>query len=112
MIDEKKIEEAAMTAYATGTFTPTEERFASMCGFKEGVKWAQKEFINSLWHGASEEPDAKQDAWLIMQTGKDLFETVKYGGYNEDGGQTWQQQAKKGNILRWCYLSDLLPKEQ
>ncbi len=79
--------------------------------FERGAEWAQKDFINSLWHDATKEPDAKLDAWLIMQTGKDLYETVKYGGYNEDGGQTWQQQAKKGNILRWCYLSDLLPKE-
>ena len=110
MIDEKKIKKA-MSSYATETFNHIEERFAAMCGFKEGAEWAQKEFVKSLWHDASEEPDAKLHAWLIMQTGKDLYETVKYGGYNEDGGQTWQQQAKKGNILRWVYLDDLLPKE-
>ncbi len=78
---------------------------------EKGIRCGIQEFVKSLWHDATEEPDVKLDAWLIMQTGKDLYETVKYGGYNEDGGQAWQQQAKKGNILRWCYLSDLLPKE-
>ena len=78
---------------------------------EESIKLGARMVLADLWHDASEEPDAKLDAWIIMQTGKDLFETVKYGGYNEDGGQTWQQQAKKGNILRWCYLSDLLPKK-
>lgn len=106
MIDEKKINRATEDYLEEEGYKPYIEQ-----AFIDGINWAQKEFVKSLWHDASEEPDAKLDAWLIMQTGKDLFETVKYGGYNEDGGQTWQQQAKKGNILRWCYLSDLLPKE-
>lgn len=125
MIDEKKIYEEANGVYDEKFLNDTygiiyydngdEDEAHTPCQVTEafimGAQWAQKELIKSLWHDASEEPDAKLHAWLIMQTGKDLYETVKYGGYNEDGGQTWQQQAKKGNILRWVYLDDLLPKE-
>ena len=71
----------------------------------------KQEFVKSLWHDASEEPNTSRDAWLIMQAGGDLYEVVKYGGYNEDGGQTWQQQTKRGNIIRWSYLDDILPAE-
>lgn len=109
MITERMIE-AAAAKYVAGRPKDllTMERYAS---FVDGAQWAQQEFVKSLWHDASEEPDAKRDAWLVMQTGKDLIEVHKYGGFNKDGGQTWQQQAERGFVIRWAYLSDILPKK-
>lgn len=108
MIDEQTITREAYK-YGNG-WTNIIARSSSVDGFQNGARWAQKEVINSLWHDAAEEPDASLDAWIVMQTGKDFIEVHKYGGFNADGGQTWQQQAEKGFVIRWAYLSDLMPK--
>ncbi len=77
-------------------------------GFRGGVIWAQDEVVKKLWHDAMEEPNPKLNAWIIMQSDKDSWCIVKYGGYNKDGGQTWQREAEKGHVLRWCYLQQTL----
>lgn len=64
----------------------------------------------TLWHDAADEPDETRDAWIIMQTGPDLYECIKYSGFNPDGGQTWAKCAQRMEWLRWCYLSDILPE--
>ena len=102
MIDEKKINKA-MSSYATETFNHIEERFAAMCGFKEGAEWAQKEFIKSLWHDVSKEPEDATHILVISDEGNfPIF---------HNAGVDWQLYAKRNAIERWCYLSDLLPKE-
>lgn len=106
MTQKEKLKEATEKYLEEEGYKPYIEK-----AFQDGAQWAQEEFIKSQWHDASEEPNAKLDAWLIMQTGKDLYETVKYAGYNKDGGQTWQRQAEKGYIIRWAYLDDILPKK-
>lgn len=63
-----------------------------------------------LWHPAAEEPDPTLDAYLLMQTCPDAFECFKYGGYNTDGGQTWEKTASRLGWGRWCYIKDILPK--
>ncbi len=57
-----------------------------------------------LWHPAKEEPDASLDAWIVIQTGDDEYEVVKYGGYNKDGGLTWESNSRNRGLLRWMYL--------
>lgn len=123
MIGKKKIKEAAALAsikdtdkgrnrenYVISALADHENGFRE--GYIEGANWAIKEFSEDLWHDAMEEPNPKLNAWIIMQTDKDSWCIVKYGGYNEDGGQTWQREAEKGHTLRWCYLSDILPQEE
>ncbi len=128
MIDEKKIERAQEEIfedrfhfngeYVTMTDDSAEPYMAEMYDKRQlmhavglGVHWAIEEFLKGLWHDASEEPNPQLNAWIVLQSGKDLWEIVKYSGYNEDGCQTWQREAEKGHILRWCYLSDILPQK-
>ena len=105
MIDEKQINKA-MSSYATETFNHIEERFAAMCGFKEGALWAQREFINSLWHDASEEPDRKSSCIGRYKCFSD-FVTFRY----PIGSSSWKDYVRFSTLHKWCYLSDLLPKE-
>ncbi len=100
----KSIAEAA-ESYAKATWDSEKEQFAGQDGFQTGALWMQLMYQENLWHDATEEPDPTLDAWIVMQTGEDLWETVKYGGYNKDGGQTWQKEAEKRHIIRWAYLS-------
>lgn len=55
MIDNKTIEEAAKQhseeSYISGYFQACYKD-----AFTEGAKWAINEFLNNLWHPASEEP--------------------------------------------------------
>ena len=67
--------EAAATVYAKETWNHEEDQFMCIDGFKEGAKWAQKEFVNSLWHDASEEPE-KFKPCLV------------YGVFTYEGGRT------------------------
>lgn len=126
MIDKKKMEEAAKAyekkvnaeckklndklSYGKNEFSFT-YKSPDAC-FADGANWAIKEFLQPLWHDAMEEPNPNLNAWIIMQSGADSWEIVKYGGYNKDGGQTWQREAEKGHVLRWCYLPDILPQEK
>lgn len=58
MIDDKKIE-AAARRYSEVTDCDKQEALLIEEGFKEGAKWAIKEFIKDLWHPASEKPNIK-----------------------------------------------------
>lgn len=50
MIDEKKIEEAAFEEYPLNS----DGNIIGRNGFKEGAKWAIKEFLKDLWHRCPE----------------------------------------------------------
>ena len=97
MIDEKKIAKIA-TLYAKETWNHEEEQFVAMCAFKEGTLWAQQEFINSLWHDASEEPKKCKMVLLCDKKGSILtvMSPIHSTGFAYE---------------KWCYLSDVLPKE-
>ena len=113
MIDEKKINKA-MSSYATETFNHIEERFAAMCGFKEGAEWAQKELIKSLWHDASEEPEDHTDIVYVDEKGNVWSEYDYYADNYDDAFHTgWLSFVNNGvlRVIKWCYLSDILPKE-
>lgn len=103
----ESIAEAA-GSYAKVTWNFEEEQLVCQDGFRTGAIWMQQVFQKSLWHDATEEPDPTLNAWVILQSGEDSWEIIKYGGYNKDGGQTWQREAEKGHILRWCYLHQTL----
>ncbi len=108
MIDENKICEEARL-YVGESWYIDAKQIAYGC-FVDGATWAQEEFVSDLWHDGAEEPNPELSAWLVAETGTDSYECFKYGGFNKDGGQTWHNEAEKGHIIRWCYLSDILPK--
>lgn len=58
ILDDKKIE-AAARRYSEVTDCDKEEALLIEEGFKEGAKWAIKEFLKDLWHDTIEEPKEK-----------------------------------------------------
>ena len=104
MIDEKKIEETA-SGYSKILREHQTLSFAYR-DFKEGALWAQKEFVNSLWHDASEEPDDDKEIIISMNVGTIEEECVMLVYRKENPSTLFTNGCKK-----WCYLSDLLPKK-
>ena len=76
------------------------------CAFKKGAKWADEQpNLESLWHDASEKPRAKE--WLLIQFGEDDYDVLSLDDLYIDRWCTW---CKTYNVIRWAYISDLLPK--
>lgn len=103
MIDNKKIEEASFkeTFGMYGEFDSLQE------GFICGAKWAINEFLNNLWHPASEEP-VEDKPFLAQEIGRWRV------GVNSPliPNNEWSTQRKIRGIKRWLYVEDLLPKTQ
>ena len=112
MIDENKIN-AAATAYARETWNNDEDQFMCMHGSKTGAQWAQQEFVKSLWHDASEEAKDHTDIVYIDEKGNVWSEFDYYAGnYDDAFHKGWLSFISNGiQVIKWCYLSDLLPKE-
>ena len=74
--------------------------------FENGAKWADEHpNLESLWHDASEKPRAKE--WLLIQFGQDDYDVLSLDDLYIDMWCTW---CKTYNVIRWAYISDLLPK--
>lgn len=111
MIDEKKIKEAAK-AYCDSVYgTVKKEPFVAegfRQGFRQGTEWAQQEFIDSLWHDASEEPS--ECNFIVAMDGikGDLTSFFWYGKFEK---YSWRKCVYDKSIERWCYLSDIMPTD-
>ena len=107
--------EAAATVYAKETWNHEEDQFMCIDGFKEGAKWAQKEFVNSLWHDASEEPEKFKPCLVygvFTYEGEEPIEDYCTSVYTNYGwAEDYFPRDYDGVIERWCYLDDILPKE-
>lgn len=68
-------------------------------GFYHGALWR----INSVWHDKKKEP--KQNEWFIAQIDNDCFDTFVM----QIKSERWEKWCKGMNIMRWAYVSDLLP---
>ena len=73
-------------------------------GFLDGAVWSDKHPIN-VWHDATEKPRAKE--WLLVQFGEDDYDTHYLNDLYID---MWCAWCKTYNVIRWAYISDLLPK--
>ena len=110
MIDDKKIEEAARCNADKYRNYPTlsdEDRDkVSICSFMEGTKWMQEEFLNNLWHSASEVPEIGRV--IIMENyypdGRIMF-------ISHMRKSTFHNPIDIGNTKKWFYIDDLFPKE-
>ncbi len=130
MIDEKKIEEAAEDIYeeqfsgyhqyfvSEEDHSPLFEEHDIRYAVTLGIKWAQQEFIKSLWHDASEEPSPERLLILHeskyiqpynwkMQIDDPTFKNVA----KRCGESYWAYYARHLLIEKWCYVRDILPKE-
>ncbi len=102
MIDNKKIGKAAIK-YAEETWDHEEDQFLCINGFYAGAEWAQKEFVESLWHDASEEPKEYRGILIEMSHGRAVLYVI------ERKRGVWEEAVKTCGYIRWCYLNDILP---
>ena len=111
MIDDKKIEEAAVksTNYLKGICDFTVIN-ASEEGFKAGAKWAINELFKNLWHPASEEP--RKDVSIIVEThnDKNMF-YYAWTRWQDNFYPSWTDAVLCSRVSRWLYIDDLFPKE-
>ena len=108
MINEKKISQATFKYLEEKGYKPYIEQ-----AFKDGAEWAQQEFVKSLWHDASEEAKDHTDIVYIDEKGNVWSEFDYYAGnYDDAFHKGWLSFISNGiQVIKWCYLSDLLPKE-
>lgn len=63
--------------------------------------------LKSLWHDASEEP---QDNYIVLCDGLDNLQWVENCQHIDIYYANWQNYAEAFKVIRWAYISDLLPK--
>lgn len=88
------------------------EKFASQCyedgekysSFIAGAIWSDNNPVN-VWHEASEMP--KEGVWILIQFDEDSYDTLVLCDMDADTFCAW---CKKYGVIRWAYISDLLPK--
>nr|UVN06561.1 MAG: hypothetical protein [Bacteriophage sp.] len=115
--DDKKIEAAANkhieTEYARYNSGKVEEEMICLRGkdsFKEGAKWAINEFLKNLWHPNAEEPDKSKSDIITLGFDNDAYLQFKESIlWNEE---SWRHSISRCQIIKWAYLSDILPKQE
>lgn len=91
MIDDKKIEEAAINKCG---FISSE--------FYSGAKWAINEFLKDLWHPVSEDP--KESIFMLSEYEKGKY----YADYFDKNRGGWSNKR----LIRWLNIDDLSPKKE
>lgn len=104
MIDEKKIQEAAImnADYFNPCRSTLDREEACRASFEDGVEWFKK----ALWHDASEMPE-KGKAFIFLaesNSSKHYHVGVVYNHMDYDKNCKWW------GVIEWCYIEDLLPK--
>lgn len=106
MIDEKKLEEVAFLL-SDRSYEFGDEAEACKLGFIAGAQWAQKEFVNSLWHNASEEPLVDKPILIEYIVGN----KKKYT-FSSNRPSSWEDYVSKFNWSKYCYIEDILLEQK
>ena len=107
MIDEKEIEEAAIEN--SEKLSDGKHYRDLVVGFKAGAKWAINEFLKGLWHPNTKEPDKNKSDIITLGFDNDAYLQFKESIlWNEE---SWRHSISRCQIIKWAYLSDILPKE-
>jgi hypothetical protein len=108
MIDEKKIEEAAIEN--SEKLSDGKHYRDLVVGFKAGARWAINEFLKNLWHPNTEYPDKSKSDIITLGFNNDAYLQFKESIlWNEE---SWRHSISRCQINKWAYLSDILPKEE
>ena len=125
MIDDKKIEEAAIEAadlyeqdlpimsYNEDTEVDGQHHFCQEFGaelFKDGAKWAIHEFLKDLWHSIEEEPDKRKSDIITIGSYNYISIHLKESFIWKE--ESWRHSISRCQITKWAYLSDILPKQK
>lgn len=108
MIDDKKIEEASRN-YCNNRYPASQDAPFIAEGFRHGARWAINEFLNDLWHPNTEEPDNSKSDIITIGFDNDAFLQFKESIFWNK--ESWRHSISRCQIIKWAYLSDILPKE-
>ena len=108
MIDDKKIENAARN-YCNNRYPASQDAPFIAEGFRHGARWAINEFLNDLWHPNTEEPDKSKSDIITLGFDNDAFLQFKESIFWNK--ESWRHSISRCQIIKWAYLSDILPKE-
>lgn len=125
MIDEKKIEEAAnlhrfelIASMHGSTLGTPMQCFEEVVGietdliensFITGAKWAIDEFLKDLWNPNTKEPDKSKSDIITLGFENDAYLQFKESILWKE--ESWRHSISRCQIIKWAYLSDILPKE-
>ena len=122
MIDEKVIEniingaidksmESVSADHPIRDLEVTFRTFALSCA-KATAEFVQNEFINSLWHDASEAPKDYTDI-IYVDGDNDVWNEDTYYADNYDDlfCKGWQSFVSSRDVVKWCYADDIMPKK-
>lgn len=125
VFDDKKTEEAArgaadlyeqdlpMMSYDEDTEVDGQHHFCQEFGaelFKDGAKWAINEFLKNLWHPNTEEPDKSKSDIITLGFDNDAYLQFKESILWKE--ESWRHSISRCQIIKWAYLSDILPKQE
>ena len=106
MIGERRIEEAKKAFIADKKILGIIAMNDLACGFKEGAKWMQEEFLKGLWHQTDEEPEG-YDEWILLHYNVGNY----YSLAQVKDFKSWKGFVERAPIKKWLYIDDLFPKE-
>ena len=108
MIDKNKIKSAAQ-GYCDATYGTLNTNPFIAEAFRQGANWAINEFLNDLWHPNTEEPDKSKSDIITLGFDNDAFLQFKESIFWNK--ESWRHSISRCQIIKWAYLSDILPKE-
>ena len=74
-----------------------------------GAEWAINELLKDLWHPNTEEPEKSKSDIITLG-----FDNYAYLMFKESilwNEESWRHSISRCQIIKWAYLSDILPKE-
>lgn len=87
--------------------TANSNSLSKAISFVRGAQWADEHpNIENLWHNASEEP--RYEEFLLAEESSE-FNVYKLSG--QEDNNSWELLVSAMGIIRWAYISDLLPKQ-
>lgn len=119
MIYDKEIDIAARAQALSKHVNETSYfQLRSIEDFKDGAKWAIKQFLKDLWHPYDEVPTRKDSNMLQFfesySTGtEDDFDEYFELAHTREGftQETWEEFVNESGVpSKWVYLDDLFPK--
>ena len=109
MIDNKKIEDAA-NQHSEKSYISSYFQACYKDAFMDCAKWAINEFIKDLWHPNTEEPNKSKSDIIII--GVDNNACLQFKESILLNKESWRHSISRCQIIKWAYLSDILPKKE
>lgn len=108
MTREEKLQQAADNFSEAHKYEENLDFLSLRMAFEEGVAWADRNpDFSSLWHDASEEP---KGTYIVLCDGLDNRQWVVDYLHIDMSYANWQDYADAISVIRWAYITDLLPK--